>query len=127
MPGGHSVAIMAARLDIALQRNEDWAKTLTLTDTAGRPIDLTGCSVAMQVRDKLSQDLISEAVIAVEDAVSGIITVTLQGSEGSPLGQYGASIQTANLHHDLRLIDSLGTPTVLFAGIVILSRGETRR
>lgn len=117
---------MPARLDIALQRNEGWARSLYLTDDAGAPIDLTGCTVAMQVRDKLSQALIAQADVQVVDAANGEIAVELAGGEGSPLSQYGSPIQTVNLHYDLRLSDGSEAPVVLFAGTLILSRGETR-
>lgn len=118
---------MPARLDIALQRNEDWARTLTLTDTKGAPIDLTGCTLAMQVRDKLTQVLIATGAIEIVHAPTGLIGVTLRASEGTPLGRYGSGIQVANLHYDLRMIDSGGTKVALLAGIIILSRGETRQ
>jgi hypothetical protein len=118
---------MAARLDIALQRNEDWARSIVLTDDDGAPIDLTGCTLAMQVREKLSQALIASAEIEIVDAVGGFVGITLLASEGTPLGRYGASIQVANLHYDLRMIDSGGSKVPLLAGIIILSRGETRQ
>jgi hypothetical protein len=116
---------MPARLDIALQRNEDWARTLTITDNAGAPIDLSGCTLAMQVRDKLRQTLIAEAEVTIVDPAGGIASVVLRASEGTPLSNYGATIQIANLHHDLRMTDRDGVNTALLAGLIILSRGET--
>ena len=117
---------MPARLDIALQRNEDWSRTLTLTDTDGVPIDLTGCTIEMQVREKLTQTLVATASVVMIDAAGGTVGVTLKASEGTPLGNYGSGIQIANLHTDVRLTDTFGTKVVLFSGVVILSRGETR-
>jgi len=117
---------VAERIDIYIQRNEDWARALFLTDNDGVPIDLTGMTAAMQVRDKLNQILVAEAEIVFVDAFAGEIGVTLRASEGSPLSDYGAAIQTANLHYDLRLTDSDGLSVVLFGGILVLSRGETR-
>lgn len=116
---------MPARLDIDLQRNEDWARALFLTDNDGSPIDLTGMTVAMQVRDKLSQSLIETAEITVVDADGGEIGVVLRASEGSTLSKYGSPIRTANLHYDIRLTDADGLSVVLFGGLVVLSRGET--
>lgn len=117
---------MPARLDIALQRNEDWSRTLTIRDNAREPIDLTGCTLAMQVREKLSQRLVETAQIDVIDPVAGLIGVTLRASEGTPLGNFGSGIQVANLNYDMRLIDNGGSKVPLLAGLVILSRGETR-
>jgi hypothetical protein len=115
---------MPARLDIPLQRNEDWSRTITVA-AEGEPIDLTGMTIAMQVRDKLSQFLVAEAECDVTDPVNGEVTITLKASAGSPLSTYGAAIQLANLPYDLRVTESDGFQTVLFAGNVILTRGET--
>jgi hypothetical protein len=117
---------MAARLDIMLQRNEGWAKTLRITDSDDVPIDLTGCVLAMQVREKLTQTLITQAEVTIENASVGIVSIVLPGGPGSALGRYGSPIQTVNLHHDLLMTDSQGAPVVLFSGVVVLSRGETR-
>lgn len=115
---------MGPRLDIALQRNEDWGRELTLT-AGGQPIDLTGSSVSMQVRDKLSQAIITSADVEIVDAINGAVQVTLRGSV-PPLSNYGAQIQTANLHYDVRLTDPNGFKTILFGGVLVLYRGETR-
>jgi hypothetical protein len=115
---------MGPRLDIALQRNEDWGRELALT-AGGDPIDLTGCSVAMQVREKLSQTVVATATTTIIDAANGIIQVTLLGSV-PPLSTYGAQIQVANLHYDIRLTDPDGFQTILFGGVLVLYRGETR-
>lgn len=117
---------MAARLDIALQRNEGWARTLLIRDDDDKPIDLTGMTLAMQVRDKLNQTLVEEARVTIADAVNGEALVELRGGQGSLLGNYGDPIQTVNLHHDLLLTDESGQSIVLWSGIIILSRGETR-
>ena len=116
---------MPARLDIALQRNEGWARSLYLTDDAGQPIDLSSMTVAMQVREKLTQALVAEAAVTVVDPANGEIAIELAGGSGSALGSYGSPIQTVNLHHDLRMTDGSSAPVVLFAGTLVLSRGET--
>jgi hypothetical protein len=121
---------MAAQLNICLQRNEDWSRTLYLKADLGgsgnyEPIDLTGMTIAMQVRDKITQALIAQADLEVNDAANGEVTVTLLASEGSPLSAYGSAIQNINLPYDLRITDGDGLHTVLFGGQIILSRGET--
>jgi hypothetical protein len=115
---------MPARLDIYLQRNEDWSRSLYVS-AAGQPIDLTGMTVAMQVRDKLAQTLVASATCELSDPTNGEITVTLKASEGSALASYGNPIQTANLPYDIRITENDGFQTILFAGLVILARGET--
>lgn len=115
---------MGPRLDIALQRNEDWGRELALT-SGGEPIDLTGSSVALQIRDKLSQTIITSAAVEIVDAINGAVQVTIRGSI-PPLSTYGAQIQVANLHYDVRLTDPDGFKTILFGGVLVLYRGETR-
>jgi len=116
---------MAERVDIYLQRNEDWGRSLALT-SGGAPIDLTGCTVALQVRDKLNQFLVADAEVDIFDPANGYVNLILKASEGSSLSNFGAPIQTANLHYDCRITDADGFDTILFGGIVVLSRGETR-
>lgn len=117
---------MPAQLDIRLQRNEDWARTLYLT-ADGAPIDLTDMAAEMQVREKLTQALVTTAAVRIVDPPSaGIVDVELVGGEGSPLAAYGASIQQAELFYDFRLTDNMGTRVPLFGGRIIITRGETR-
>jgi len=117
---------MPAHMNIYLQRNEDYAASWTFTDDADQPIDLTDITIALQVRDKLSQTLIASAEIDVTDAAAGEADIILRASEGAALAAYGAPIQTANLHYDVRLTDSEGVHLIVVSGLVILSRGETR-
>jgi hypothetical protein len=115
---------MGPRLDIALQRNEDWGRELALT-SGDEIIDLTGSSVALQIRDKLSQALIASGTVEVVDPTNGAVQVLIRGSV-PPLSTYGAQIQVANLHYDIRLTDPDGFQTILFGGVLVLYRGETR-
>jgi hypothetical protein len=116
---------MPTRLDIALQRNENWARTVSIVDDQDIALDLTGCVLAKQVRDKLAQSLITSASIAVLDPTSREVQMTLRASEGSALAAYGNAIQPAILPFDCRLTDPDGVSVVLFTGNIILSRGET--
>lgn len=120
---------MAARLDICLQRNEDWDPVLLFIwpDTQ-EPIDLTGCTVAMQVRERLDgggDAPIASATCTISDATAGKVDVLLLGSSG-PLASYGNPIQTANLVHDMRVTDPDGVQVIVFSGTLILLRGVTQ-
>ena len=117
---------MPARLDIALQRNEAFQATLTITDDlTGAAIDLTGQTLAMQVKSKTSSTNIQSATIEVTDAPAGEITVTLDATTGNALHSHGDPLQTEELPYDLVLTDADGKPAALLAGYVILSRGVT--
>jgi hypothetical protein len=114
---------MAAHLDITLRRNADWPRIIKLR-SGGEPIDITGMTVAMQVRTKLDQALVAKADIEIIDPANGTFQVTLRGSS---FDGYGSPIQTVNLPYDLRLTDSDGISIDLVAGLVILTRGETHQ
>jgi hypothetical protein len=116
---------MPACMDIALRRNEAFSRTIFIADDTGAPIDLTGATLAMQVRDKVAQALIATADIEITDGANGEITITLDASAGSALNSYGNPIQAAQLPYDLRMVDTDGTPVDLIAGLITLSRGET--
>lgn len=120
---------MAERLDIELQRNEDWDATLIFEwpDTGTR-IDLTGCSISMQVRERLDDTAnapIATGTCTITDAVHGTVDVVLIASSG-PLHSYGPALQTVNLAHDIRITDTDSVERVVFSGRLILSRGVTQ-
>jgi hypothetical protein len=114
---------MPARLDIAVQRNEAYTGTWTISDDDGVAIDLTGMTLAMQIRQGTTQTLVQAATIEVTDAAAGEITVTVDASSGTGLHTYGDALFTYELPYDLLLIDTDAVPTALVAGYVILSRG----
>lgn len=116
---------MAAQIDIPLQRNEDWVRRFPMK-SGGEPIDMTGWTLAMQVRSRTDNGaLIAAAEITTSELAQGAFTVTLRASEGTPLNSYGSPLQTENLPYDLRATDSAGTKITLFGGVVVLSRGVT--
>lgn len=117
---------MAARMDIALQRNEDWARTFIVT-AGGEPVDLTGWSAEMQIKSRVDNaTIIATADCSIDAPTAGLIDVHVAASEGSPLNSYGSPIQTENLPYDLRLIDPDGNKIALVGGIIILTRGVTQ-
>jgi len=121
------VAAMPARMDICLQRNEDWAPTLVfIWPDDGKPIDLTGCTMAMHVRDKLTNTgaPIATGTCTITSAIDGTVQILLLGSSG-PLASYGNPLHAANLYYDIRATDPDGIHVIVFAGKLILERGIT--
>lgn len=116
---------MPARLDIAMQRNEDFACTLEITDSAGDAIDLTGWALVLTVKERLEADEpLQTGEIEIIDAPTGLIGIGIQGP-GAVLGSYGDPLLSYELPFDLIATDPEGTPTALLAGYVIISRGIT--
>lgn len=62
------------RLDLVITQGVDFRKTLTLEDGNGAPIDLTGCTAALKIRDA------NDAVLASLADGSGL---TLGGAAGT--------------------------------------------
>lgn len=46
------ITILPGELNITIYKGDTFSKVFTLTDNEGNPVDLTECSVAMQVRKK---------------------------------------------------------------------------
>lgn len=118
---------MAARLDILLQRNEDWARSWLVRDGTGQPVDLTGFTVEMQAKRRLDNAAtVASGVCTVGNPGGGQFTTILRASEGHVLSTFGNALQVSNLPYDIRLVDSDGYKTVLVSGVIILTRGVTR-
>lgn len=114
---------MPARLDIAMQRNEDFGCALEVTDNVGAPIDLTGWSLALSVKERLETTIVLQSAdIEILDAATGWINIQIQGP-GAPLGEYGDPLLSYELPFDLIATDPEGVPTALLAGYVTVSRG----
>lgn len=79
---------------ITIKQNEDYTKYLHLqyADT-GEPLDLTGCSVYSQMRDRPNGTLVATATTSMT-ALSGDIWVTYSSSATSSItpGEYGFDI-----------------------------------
>jgi hypothetical protein len=116
---------MPARLDIAVQRNEAYQGTWNISDEDGVAINLTGMTVALQIREPTTQTLVQAGTIEVTDAAAGEITVTIDATGGNALHDYGDVLFTYELPYDLLLTDADDIPTALVAGYVIVSRGIT--
>ena len=115
-------------MDIALQRNEDYARIWQFADDAtGQRIDLTGRQVTLQVRQRLENGgaPLTTATVTVTDAANGEAEVFLRASSG-PLATYGDPLHTVLLPYDATIRDPADDVTVaLVSGHVILSRGVT--
>jgi len=118
---------MAAQSDIYLQRNEDYVRRWVLTSTDDAPLDITGCTITLQVKSRVDNStVIATGEIGIIDAENGEIEVRLHGSSGHPLSTYGSPLQVENLRYDVLLIYPDGIHMPLVTGTVVLSRGTTQ-
>ena len=115
----------AAIYDIpAIEQGADFFLDLTYKDDTGAPVDLTGYSARMQIREEISSPT---ALVSISSA-SG--EITLGGITGT-ISIHIPATTTAALSfntgkYDLELEDSAGVVTRLIQGSVTLSPEVTR-
>jgi len=118
---------MAAQLDITIARNETWARTFQVCDGDGNPVDITGTTLAGQVKSRTDNDAtVASFTCAIFNAANGEFSVKLDATEGSALNGYGSPIQTENLAYDIRWTAGGGTKIDLVRGKIVLLRGVTQ-
>lgn len=114
----------AAVYDITIEQGADFFINLTYKDDTGSPIDLTGYSARMQVREDYS------SATALVDATTGNGDITLGGVSGSIDIHIPASVTGAlnfdTGKYDIEIVDASGVVTRLLQGSVVLSPEVTR-
>lgn len=115
----------AAIYDIpAIEQGADFFFDLTYKDDTGTPIDLTGYSARMQIREEVSSNI---ALVSISSATGEIV---LGGIAGTIAVHIPASVTTGlsfnTGKYDLELEDSAGVVTRLIQGSVTLSPEVTR-
>jgi len=117
--------VAAADYDMpVIEQGADFFWTLTYKDNIGTPVDLTGYSARMQVREDYSSPL------ALVDISTDSGEVTLGGAAGT-IHIHLSAVETSALDfttakYDLEIADSQGVVTRLLQGAVTLSHEITR-
>jgi hypothetical protein len=110
----------AGTYDFTIEQGATFQRTFTWKDNNGNPINLTGYSAKMELKDSHGNLLLT--------LLSGT-DVTLGGSAGTIAVEIAAATTAAltfdTANYDLRLTDASGTVTRLLSGIVTLSDGVT--
>lgn len=109
------------RLDLYFRSNEAFVLVVTLI-ADGTPVDLTGCNVIWQVRDKPGGALLLDMSVA-----------TTRATLGGPAGTVSILVDQPTVFaltffsavHDMILVDSLGTPGAWLTGNACLDVGES--
>lgn len=110
-------------LDILVPRNGDYRQDWRLTDNEGEPIDLTGCSVQLDVRYVAGQgSVLTSATVDLHDPVNGTFTLSILGDD---LADLPGPTEIVRLAYDLRVVDADGGIQVFPRGQVILVPGVT--
>ena len=108
-----------------IEQGSTFIKTVTITDSNGTAVDLTGCTVRWQVRERkgststLIDVSTTEGSITLTDPTNGQCKITLSDTVTAALDfEYG--------YHDFEVETAAGVTTRYMRGIVTLSKEVTR-
>lgn len=111
----------AGRLDLEIEKGSDFARTLTLTDSAGVAVDLTGYTAIARIKAS-AQDaspLLSFTVSFNATRTTGIFTISLTDTQTNILTATGADFtQYTKYVYDVFLTTAGGSSTKILEGFV---------
>ena len=92
------MAIAPGTYNMTVQRRSDHSVPIVLKDNSGTAINLTGFTVAGQVRRSYFSTTAVNFTCAVSNATSGIITVSLSGTQSDAMkaGRYVYDVEITN-------------------------------
>ncbi len=110
---------MAGFVELTLEQGANFNTVMDLTDAAGGILNLSGYSVAAQMRKSYYSTTATSFTIGVTDATAGKITMTMN------------SANTANLNpgryvYDVLLTSDTSVKTRIIEGIVVVLPSVTR-
>lgn len=115
---------MPVQMDIEVPRNGDYTREGRLVDDAGLPIDLTGCTMRLEIR-RLAGDggaPVATADIDIEPGIAGRFTETIRGAD---LGGLTGTFEVVRFAYDLVRIDPDGLRFVERRGFINYVPGVT--
>ena len=89
---------MAVYSNLTVDQGTDFTMSVDVTDTDGDALNLTGFTVAGQVRRSYFSSTAVNFTCAVSNATSGIITVSLSGTQSDAMkaGRYVYDVEITN-------------------------------
>lgn len=66
-----------ASYPIHVYRGDTWSMKVTILDSAQEPVDLTGDTIAAQVRGCADGPLLLDLVVTIDDPTSGVVVLSL--------------------------------------------------
>ena len=89
---------MAVYSNLTVDQGTDFTMSVDVTDTDGDALNLTGFTVAGQVRRSYFSTTAVDFTCAVSNATSGIITVSLSGTQSDAMkaGRYVYDVEITN-------------------------------
>lgn len=109
---------MGTKVNIVIDQGTDFATTVSLTNTAGSQLDLTGMSAASQVRKSFTS---SNAVAFVTALANNNGTLTLSMNNATT-----SSMTAGRYVYDVELTDASGIKSRILEGMVTVTPEVTR-
>ena len=100
---------MAVYSNLTVDQGTDFTMSVDVTDTDGDALNLTGFTVAGQVRRSYFSTTAVNFTCAVSNATSGIITVSLSGTQSD-------AMKAGRYVYDVEITNSGGTTTRVLEG-----------
>lgn len=109
--------------DISADQGSDLDTLITYTDDAGHAVNLTGCSVRMQVRQFAGSPnswlTLTSSDSLILGGVAGTIRVTISSTALS-------SVKPGNYVYDIELVDTASKVTKILSGNFVVNAEVTR-
>ena len=110
---------MAVYSNLTVDQGTDFTASVDVTDTDGDALNLTGFTVAGQVRRSYYSSTAVTLTCAVSNATSGIITVSLSATQSD-------AMKPGRYVYDVEITNSGGTKTRVLEGQLEIMPGVTK-
>ena len=110
---------MASFVELTIEQGANFSTILDLKDSSGALLNISGYSVASQMRKSYYSTSANNFVMTITDASSGQITMTMNSSNTS-------NIVPGRYVYDILLTDNGGVKTRIIEGIVNVLPSVTR-
>jgi hypothetical protein len=110
---------MAAVSNLYIDQGADYSTTVSLTDSNGDVLSLTGYTAAGQIRKTFGSSTVAATFDIAVSAASGQVTLTLTDS-------VTAAMTSGRYVYDILITDGSGTKTRILEGHATLTPGVSR-
>ena len=110
---------MATVSNLFVDAGADYSTIITVAATNGQPLNLTGYTVASQIRKSYSSSTVYDFTTSLYDASQGKVRIQLNNSQSS-------AIPAGRWLYDVEITSPSGTKTRVIEGIVTVTPEITR-
>jgi uncharacterized protein YcfL len=120
----------AGTANLTVEQGATYSATITVNNANGSPYDLTGCSVASQIRQTYSSEqVLVTPTVTIANAEAGQISFVLSASQTASLKVKpadGPEKRTTSYVYDILVTLADSTKLRLIEGLIEVSPGVTR-